>query len=120
MQEFSRLHQHKDCTQYLHDLLDLVQEQMLILESDDPSFSVKRIKSNKLCREIEKFSKECGTDREYCFRGCPLKTTHKRMEPVRAPLNATALAAINESGMNARVPEYSGKTRSANTRRNQT
>ena len=91
---------------------------MLILESDKPL--VERIKSPKLRQQIETFSGKCSKDREYCFRGCPRKTTHTKKEPVRAKLNDNALEAIRSSDMNGRVAEYSGKTRSANIRRSST
>jgi hypothetical protein len=107
------LHKHPDCSEFFHDLLNLIQDEMLIVESDYPR--KKRIKADKLLKQIKDMKSKCH-DEKYLFDGCPRETTHQELDPVEVPLHENALRVIKEEKMNEKVPEYEGSRRTANPR----
>lgn len=59
-----RLHRHKDCTECVHDLLNLVMDQMLVANRDD------RIEAVELSKELSSIYEKCKKRPEYCTRKC--------------------------------------------------
>ncbi|KAF8853242.1 kinase-like protein [Acephala macrosclerotiorum] len=118
-QQFRYLHKHRDCTQYLHDLLDLIQSRMLIIESDTPPPPVKRIKALELRQQTRKLNEKCK-GRQYCLLACPRDPTYEPHDPVIASLNKTALKSISDNDMGGRLENFSGKSRFASLRRKST
>ncbi|KUJ07850.1 kinase-like protein [Mollisia scopiformis] len=112
-QHIKYLHGHPDCTQYLHDILNIIQTRMLIVESDEPR--IKRIRAPELLQEMKALQERCR-DRAYCLTKCPQESTHTPHLPVLAALNRMALELIDDNRMDICLEKYSGKTRSANLR----
>jgi serine/threonine protein kinase len=112
-QRFASLHEHPDCSLFLHDLLDLIQSRLLIVESDEPR--INRIKAAELLEEIERLANKCN-DKSYCLDRCPRKTTHEPLDPVEVPLNRNAKRIIDAENMDSKLPQYPGRTRTATRR----
>jgi hypothetical protein len=77
--QLESLYEHPDCTQYLHDLLDLIQSRMLFIESDEPR--LKRIKAPELLKETKRMREQCK-EKEYCMVKCPRPSTHNHILPL--------------------------------------
>ncbi|KAI0541833.1 hypothetical protein GGR58DRAFT_388469 [Xylaria digitata] len=61
---FNTLREHANCTEYLHDFLDLIQYRMLVLESPDTSDS-DRILSGELSQKLASFYHRCCNEEAY-------------------------------------------------------
>lgn len=59
------LHQHKNCTQFMHDLLDVVMKEMLVIERDE------RTKATDLHRTFLKFKEKTKQNIQYAFLPLP-------------------------------------------------
>ncbi|KAJ0162355.1 Serine/threonine-protein kinase SSN3 [Colletotrichum tanaceti] len=103
--EIERLHAHPGCTEYVHDMLELIHERMIFVRSD----GVYRIPSPKLEEELQAMKKKCENS-DYCVRPCPRNTQVKPRPPVRASLNTTAKRYIAEDHRYRRVDLYRGET----------
>ncbi|KAH8896757.1 kinase-like protein [Thozetella sp. PMI_491] len=62
------LHGHPECTQYLHDLLRLIMENMLVAERDN------RIEAWMLRDRLETMYERCKSDRGYYMQRCPISS----------------------------------------------
>ncbi|KAK1723673.1 kinase-like domain-containing protein [Colletotrichum acutatum] len=113
--EFDRLRRHKRCSQFISDLLSLVQTRMLIVQSMDQ----KRIASSDLCRELVVLQGNCFRREYYCAPPVSSMATIERPWPVEARLNKVAkrhIAAIDIRHFDAIIMDYEGPTRSAAAR----
>lgn len=99
----------------MHDLLELVQGEMLILESDQPE-RIKRIRGPQLEEKMKHMRNQCKKDRDYCLKPCPWLRTHDPRLPVEATLNRRALETIANNNMGDLLKMHIGRTRSANIR----
>ncbi|KAJ9144603.1 Kinase-like protein [Pleurostoma richardsiae] len=84
---FDRLHDNKQCTQYIHDFLDLIQAHMMLVDQK------KRIKSKELLKRIEELKQNCK-DRGYCLTPCPRKSTYHEPPPIKSRLNSQARESL--------------------------
>ncbi len=64
-----RLHQHPDCTQYLHELINLVMKEMLVVDRD------KRIEASMLRVRLKSMYNLCQSNPNYYKLACPLSNT---------------------------------------------
>ncbi|KAF1850799.1 kinase-like protein [Cucurbitaria berberidis CBS 394.84] len=89
----SDLHNLPTCTEYFHELLDLIETQMIIALSQDRN----RIKSPSLLETLERMHRRVmdGTD-GYCRKACPKKHVKREPEPVDAILNIMANKMVRE------------------------
>ncbi|ROW15179.1 hypothetical protein VPNG_03035 [Cytospora leucostoma] len=112
------LHHHPNCTSFFHDFLELIQNEMLIVESDEPP--VKRIKGNELRERVKIFKDRCIRSEGYCMERCPdqagkspLIRRQEHQQPVLAKLNKAAEEALNVGDRFPRLAQYSGNSRLA-------
>ncbi|KAH8725464.1 kinase-like domain-containing protein [Phaeosphaeriaceae sp. PMI808] len=89
----SKLHRQPQCTEFFHDLLDLIEDKMII----PISATQERIKSTALHRRLEEMFRQAKlvTD-SYCQYPCPKTLPAKHYEPVNATLNEHALMLIEK------------------------
>lgn len=66
------LHGHQACTQYLHDFLDLIEKEMLLIETDDAN-SNKRIECGRLLYKLESMRDKCVNNPGYALTPTPRK-----------------------------------------------
>ncbi|KAF4634376.1 hypothetical protein G7Y89_g3741 [Cudoniella acicularis] len=94
MQWFRQLHKNKNCPQFIHDALDIIETKMLIVIHVDR----KRAKSRQLRKEFEDIHKKCldDSDSDYCLKGIPINCLERAGSAVGIDLNEDAIAAISE------------------------
>jgi hypothetical protein len=117
-QRFASLHQHPNCSQFFHEFLDLIQTEMLIVESDMPR--ERRMKAADLLRKTEELQKKCQSLKGYLVDGCPKQTTFRPLNPVEIALNEKAKILIVANNMEDRLLQYGDRTRTANPRNERT
>jgi hypothetical protein len=117
-QRFASLHQHPNCSPFFHEFLDLIQTEMLIVESDMPR--ERRMKAADLLRKIEELQEKCQSLEGYLVHGCLKQTTFKPLNPVEVALNKKAKNLIVANNMKDRLLQYSDRTRTANPRHERT
>ncbi|KAK1657021.1 kinase-like domain-containing protein [Colletotrichum godetiae] len=113
-EEFDRLRGHEKCSQLISDLLALVQNRMLIVQS----VNHRRIASSDLCQELSLVQNQCSR-RGYCMLPPSSPTAIELPVPVEAHLNKVAqrhIANIDDGDFDAIIMDYDGPTRSAAAR----
>ncbi|KAH7153547.1 kinase-like domain-containing protein [Dactylonectria macrodidyma] len=60
-----KLHQHRGATQYIHDMLDLIEKHMLVADRES------RIEATRLSMELQTMCDKCRRDRNYRMLGLP-------------------------------------------------
>lgn len=100
------------CTQYFHDLLDLIEHGMIVTLSQDQA----RYSSSRVLRQIETMhNKVMDPNDRYCRESRPEKRNLTKCIPVKANLNVTAKNAI--AAIRPQLTVYGGKeTRKPKTR----
>lgn len=90
-QWIQRLHEDERCPALIHDILDMIENEMLVILSRDDKESGARDRSSSttLKRKLQGWVSKCEVDDGYCFRGQP----HPR-RPVRAP--TVVVAPLNK------------------------
>ncbi|KAI0873616.1 kinase domain-containing protein [Hypoxylon argillaceum] len=70
--EFIRIDLHglQACTQYLHEFIDLIEEELLLVEIGKTN-SKRRIECGPLCSRLNKMYEQCAKDQEYAMRLTP-------------------------------------------------
>lgn len=91
MQWIQSLHEDQRCPALIHDILDMIENEMLIILSRDGNDSGKsdRSSSTTLKRKLQQWVSKCEVDEDYCFRGQP-----QPRRPVRAP--TVVVAPLNQ------------------------
>ncbi|KAI0016099.1 hypothetical protein F4780DRAFT_760866 [Xylariomycetidae sp. FL0641] len=84
---FDVLHCLDDCTDYLHELLDNIQHNMLIVESDDAKNFTRRWSSEELRDCLETMLERCRKEEEYATKKTPWR---------RQSLNGDGKALLEE------------------------
>ncbi|KAK5657644.1 hypothetical protein OQA88_2716 [Cercophora sp. LCS_1] len=110
---FDDLHEDEHCTKYLHELLDVVQGEMLIVESKDPldGKTVRRMTAKDLRTEMKKLLDKCLAEDTYYQLPCKGKSTAVALPPVRAELNQKALETAGQGNLIGKLRIYEGETR---------
>lgn len=90
-QWIQRLHEDRRCPAIIHDILDMIEDEMLVILSRDgkKSGTKDRSSSTTLKRKLQECVSKCEVDDGYCFQGQP----HPR-RPVRAP--TVVVAPLNQ------------------------
>ncbi|CAN9195088.1 unnamed protein product [Alternaria sp. RS040] len=107
----ARIHADRSCTRFIHDLLDLIEEKMLVVIAPDSE----RIGSSELYAELDKmYTRVCNPTDNYCQRPCPEeKRVAKDSVPVDACLSEQALGLVRRT--NPRLKSVTGETRLSKT-----
>ncbi|KAI0468301.1 hypothetical protein F4859DRAFT_491162 [Xylaria cf. heliscus] len=71
---FDKLHQHNNCTEYIHDFLTLIQYKMLVLEPSDIS-ETNRIRTDELSQKLRSFYEACCIKETYATEKLPWGST---------------------------------------------
>ena len=66
------LHGHQACTQYLHNFLDLIENEMLLIETNDVN-SNKRIECGRLVYKLKSIRDKCLNNPGYALMPTPRK-----------------------------------------------
>lgn len=109
IQQMAQLHGNSDCSRYLHDLLYLIEEHMIVALSQSTS----RISSTELHKQIEALHQRVLRDSEYYTEPCKTPRIAKLFDPVEAVFAPHRRIAIQE-----RVqynPTHDGKVQRSKT-----
>lgn len=88
------LHAHEACSEFVHDMLDFVEEHMLVIEAPDR----KRASCETVFGTLAKMQKRCASDIGYAFepRPRPLPATFRaKHKPVPVQLNDAAMTRLS-------------------------
>ncbi|KAK3374515.1 kinase-like domain-containing protein [Lasiosphaeria ovina] len=122
LQCFRELHAHKDCTAYLHDFLDLIQERMIIVQSKDkdPTKSILRIRSQGLRTKLMKLRDQCREDKSYYTVPTSRVPAFQPLPAVKAALNEKVLEKVRAMPPMEKMKYlhfHTGKTRTTTRRK---
>ncbi|KAK1522511.1 CMGC protein kinase [Colletotrichum costaricense] len=108
--EFDRLRGHRSCSQFINDLLTLVQTRLLIVQSED----LKRITSADLLESLKTMERKCEVE-AYCLTSISSNVKVPVILPAHARLNEMAKKHIANIpvGDNQTIRGFGGKTRPA-------
>ena len=95
MQKINDLHNDERCTQYIHDFLDVIENDMLVVLSADRQ----RKRSPVLLGKLNDMHQKCLTNAEYCLEKIPIKRLYRTPTGTEARLNATATGWIAKNNM---------------------
>ncbi|KAF3765539.1 kinase-like protein [Cryphonectria parasitica EP155] len=90
--KISDLHSDENCTLWMHDLLDLVEEGMLVVLSEDR----KRKTSHSLLEILREMDQKCQFDEHYCLRKARYAKLRRAPAGTLAELNEEAKKMVNE------------------------
>ncbi|KAI0110209.1 kinase-like domain-containing protein [Daldinia grandis] len=91
---FATMHNDVRCTQFMHDFLRLIEEEMLIVETKEK----KRMRTDGLLTRLREFSGKCKKDKAYCLDGVKQKDKPAVTASIaEAQLNDNALQTIQNS-----------------------
>ncbi|KAI0892474.1 kinase-like domain-containing protein [Annulohypoxylon nitens] len=88
---FEKLHENSHCSNFIHEFLELIEEEMLIVETSEK----KRARTNVLLQKLQDFYRKCqGQEAEtYCLNGSPYTRDPKTKSELliaERPLNQPA------------------------------
>ncbi|KAI0127539.1 kinase-like domain-containing protein [Xylariales sp. AK1849] len=92
---FVKLHGHKHCSEFVHQALDIIEDKMLVVLSQDRTRSTSR----ELRREFRTIFSKCmsDSDLDYSMKGVPEYRLFRAATAVEARLNQTGRNAIDEN-----------------------
>ncbi|KAK3313296.1 kinase-like domain-containing protein [Apodospora peruviana] len=104
---FIKLHAHERCTDFIHDVLDIIENKMLLVLSQGKV----RAKSEVLRRDFNDIHARCMDERRlnYAMTPTPATRPFRRQTAVEAELDKVALETIGMSGVG--LAAYEGNTR---------
>jgi sugar-specific transcriptional regulator TrmB len=106
-----KLHNNKNCSQFIHDVLNAIEKEMLVVLSKDR----KRSSSAELREKFEVFYDRCmnDVDQDYCTKGipAPLPRFARTSTAVEAFLNETAEKLMDDHPPDLEIETHSGKIR---------
>ncbi|KAI0432194.1 hypothetical protein F5Y09DRAFT_160890 [Xylaria sp. FL1042] len=74
---FDELHEHVNCTEYIHEFLNLIQDRMLVLEADD-TLESNRILVEELVSQLNRFAEKCRDKEMYATERQQWKSTKRK------------------------------------------
>ncbi|KAH6989231.1 kinase-like domain-containing protein [Ilyonectria sp. MPI-CAGE-AT-0026] len=107
----SDLHDSELCTKYIHDLLTLIQVDMLVVMSPKHT----RQTSQMLCKRISKMQQKAKCDRSYLTAKCPCKKAHIGPPNIRAKLSKNATDTISKLNLRPSFATYTPLSASGST-----
>ncbi|KAI1086955.1 kinase-like protein [Rostrohypoxylon terebratum] len=86
-----KLHEHTHCSNFVHEFLDLIEQEMLIVETNEK----KRARTNVLLQKLQSFNRKCQGQKSetYCLDGSPYMRDPKiksELPIAEGPLNQSA------------------------------
>ena len=101
------MHAHPKCSQFVHDCLDMIERDMIIVESEGAGG--KRARASVLYDRLRRMEQRCAVDVDYATRGVPVQRHFQAAVPVLGELNAAAREAVEKKMPTMLV--YRGRTR---------
>ncbi|KAH6962365.1 kinase-like domain-containing protein [Ilyonectria sp. MPI-CAGE-AT-0026] len=99
----------KHCSRFIHDVLDLIQEEILVvLENNDGQSSGKRSSSGELSDALRRIRNACAKD-SYCTKGVAVDKCPPTIPAVEVDLNEFAAKMILEQ--KPQLKDHKGETR---------
>ncbi|CAM1510687.1 Fc.00g010220.m01.CDS01 [Cosmosporella sp. VM-42] len=98
------LRSHRNCSNFVHDCLDIIDGQMLIVLSTEK----RRSASGALRNEFDAIRLKCDEE-AYCKQGCPKPALQRATTAVEVPLNEAAEKLIRDNAIE--LPIHSGRTK---------
>lgn len=99
----------KHCSRFIHDVLDLIQEEILVvLENNDGQSSGKRSSSGELSDALGRIRNACAED-SYCAEGVAVDKCPPTIPAVEVDLNEFATKMILEQ--KPKLKDHKGETR---------
>lgn len=95
LQWFDKLHGQSTCSQFIHDVLNIIEKNMLVVLSQSRT----RSSSKDLRKEFQTIYEQCLDDEEYCLKGVPQPRLFRAATAVEVPLNKTARTTIEDYGI---------------------
>ncbi len=92
-QWFDKLHSHGKCSNFIHDALKIIEEEMIIVLSEGHH----RSSSTILRQKFEGIHSRCMSDNNYCLTPTPVSRVSRPATAVEANLSVTAKLTIAES-----------------------
>ncbi|KAI1313735.1 hypothetical protein F5Y03DRAFT_390036 [Xylaria venustula] len=118
---FDKLHEHKNCTEYIHEFLILIQDRMLVLESDDKAES-NRILSEELYAQLNRFYEKCCKSELYTTEKqqwrCTLPTKRKPLDVRLTKVEIEIPRENGEDDYNNNSPQRAALPNKNNNNRN--
>jgi hypothetical protein len=97
------LHRHRNCTAYVHDLLDMIEDHMLIVISTDQL----RGTSPALLKKLNDMHRRCMEEEGYCMEKTPEPDRLVKVPPATtARLAPRAEEMVIKNKMQERLPVY--------------
>jgi hypothetical protein len=93
------LHNLPNCTKYIHDLLDMIENDMLIVLSVDR----KRERAPVLLKKLDEMNQKCIDDVEYCMKKAPSKRMFRAPAGTEARLNENAMNMVTKNSMRGKL-----------------
>jgi hypothetical protein len=78
VQKLRDLHSDNKCTQYFHDLLYMVEEEMLVVRAKS------RIDSERMYRRLDMMHQRALNDQAYFYEACKSSRQVKKQDPLHA------------------------------------
>ena len=104
------LHNHPGCTRYLHDLLDIIHDDMIVVLSQKKC----RIRSESLLAKIQDLDKKI-TEPAYGQEPCPERRDYGPPVGIPAELNNHAKGRLNDEQNHAKLTVFKGVTARSKT-----
>ncbi|EHK97836.1 hypothetical protein M7I_6419 [Glarea lozoyensis 74030] len=107
----AQLHAHKKCPKFVHDVLNIIENHMLVVLSEEK----KRHTSTALKKAFHEINKLCRANEshDYCVQGIPTPVTPQPNVPVAVLLNENAQNMLDNNRSHLSV--HDGRTRNSMT-----
>ncbi|CZR63862.1 uncharacterized protein PAC_13759 [Phialocephala subalpina] len=98
------LHNHQDSTDYVHDFLDIIEDDMLVVLSVDRQ----RQRSPELLERLDKMNQKCIDDVNYCTRKTPppIRRIVRVSTGTEARLNDNAMKMVEKNNVRSRLSTH--------------
>jgi hypothetical protein len=94
-QGIDNLHNHPNCTDYIHNLLDIIEKDMLVVLSTDQG----RERSPVLLNKLTSMHQNCINDANYCSEKTPRRRLFRAPTGTIARLGSEAKGMVNKNNM---------------------
>jgi hypothetical protein len=89
------LHNHPNCTDYIHELLEIIEKDMMIVLSVDRE----RKRSPELLKKLDHMNQKCKDDVDYCMKKTPTRRTFQAPIGTEARLSENAMKMVKQNSM---------------------
>ncbi|TVY23266.1 Proline-rich receptor-like protein kinase [Lachnellula hyalina] len=94
------LHNHPNCTKYIHDMLEIIEKDMIVVLNQE------RTRSPKLLKKLNEMNQKCIDDVDYCMKKTPVKRTFQAPIGTEARLSENAMNMVTKNNMRGRLSTH--------------